>query len=99
METIITSLSIGLLATTSPCVLPLYPGFLAYISGGQDGLQGKSSRYFLGFFVLAGVLTMMLALGGIIALALCFSRQGAFIHHSHCRRDHHHFWDHAAVQC
>jgi len=68
METIITSLSLGLLATTSPCVLPLYPGFLAYISGGQDSLQNKKSRYFLGFFVLAGVLTMMLALGGIIAL-------------------------------
>ena len=68
METILTSLSIGLLATTSPCVLPLYPGFLAYISGGHDGLQGKPGRYFLGFFVLAGVLTMMLALGGIIAL-------------------------------
>jgi cytochrome c-type biogenesis protein len=68
METIIASLSIGLLATTSPCVLPLYPGFLAYISSGQNGLQGKPSRYFLGFFVLAGVLTMMLALGGVIAL-------------------------------
>lgn len=68
METILTSLSLGLLATTSPCVLPLYPGFLAYISGGQEGLQNKPSRYFLGFFVLAGVLTMMLALGGIIAL-------------------------------
>jgi cytochrome c-type biogenesis protein len=46
----------------------LYPGFLAYISGGQEGLQNKTSRYFLGLFVLAGVLTMMLALGGIIAL-------------------------------
>lgn len=68
METILTSLSLGLLATTSPCVLPLYPGFLAYISGGQAGLQNKVSRYFLGFFVLAGVLTMMLALGGMIAL-------------------------------
>lgn len=68
METILTSLSLGLLATTSPCVLPLYPGFLAYISGGREGLQGKASRYFLGVFVLAGVLTMMLALGGIIAL-------------------------------
>ncbi len=68
METIFTSISLGLLATTSPCVLPLYPGFLAYISGGQEGLQNKASRYFLGFFVLAGVLTMMLALGGIIAL-------------------------------
>ena len=68
METILTSLSLGLLATTSPCVLPLYPGFLAYISGGQGGMQNKAGRYFLGFFVLAGVFTMMLALGGIIAL-------------------------------
>lgn len=68
MEIIITSLTIGLLATTTPCVLPLYPGFLAYLSGGQEGLQGKPGRYFLGFFVLSGVLTMMLALGGIIAL-------------------------------
>jgi cytochrome c-type biogenesis protein len=68
METILTSLTLGLLATTSPCVLPLYPGFLAYITGGQEGLQGKPGRYLLGFFVLAGVLTMMLALGAIIAL-------------------------------
>lgn len=68
MQTILTSISLGLLATTSPCVLPLYPGFLAYISGGQEGLQGKAGRYLLGFFVLAGVLTMMLALGGMIAL-------------------------------
>lgn len=68
METILTSLTLGLLATTSPCVLPLYPGFLAYISGGQVGLQGKWQRYLLGFFVLFGVLTMMLALGGLIAL-------------------------------
>ena len=44
METIFTSLTLGLLATTSPCVLPLYPGFLAYISGGQEGLQGKVGR-------------------------------------------------------
>src|SRR4030065_506499 len=68
MEPILTSLSLGLLATTSPCVLPLYPGFLAYLSGGQQGLQGRAGRYFLGFFVLAGVLTMMLALGLGIAL-------------------------------
>jgi cytochrome c-type biogenesis protein len=68
MNAIFTSLTLGLLATTSPCVLPLYPGFLAYISGGQEGLQGKAGRYLLGFFVLVGVLTMMLALGGIIAL-------------------------------
>ncbi len=68
MDAIFTSLTLGLLATTSPCVLPLYPGFLAYLSGGQVGLPNKAGRYFLGFFVLLGVLTMMLALGGLIAL-------------------------------
>jgi cytochrome c-type biogenesis protein len=49
-------------------VLPLYPGYLAYLSGGQQGVQGRVGRYFLGFFVLAGVLFMMLALGLVIAL-------------------------------
>src|SRR3989304_1774425 len=68
MESILTSLTLGLLATTTPCVLPLYPGFLAYISGGREGLQQSPARYWLGFFVLGGVLTMMLALGGLIAL-------------------------------
>jgi cytochrome c-type biogenesis protein len=67
-DTILTSLSLGLLATTSPCVFPLYPGYLAYLSGGQDALDGRRSRYFLGFFVLAGVLSMMLVLGALIAV-------------------------------
>ena len=65
-DTIFTSFSLGLLATTSPCVLPLYPGYLAYLSGGQQASAGRG-RYFLGFFVLAGVLAMMLALGLVIA--------------------------------
>ena len=64
---IITPLLLGLLVTTSPCVLPLYPGYLAYLSG-QNELGGGKYRYFLGFFVLAGVLSMMLALGALIAL-------------------------------
>jgi cytochrome c-type biogenesis protein len=70
----ITSLLLGLLATTSPCVLPLYPGFLAYLSGRTE-TGANRKRYFLGFFVLAGVLSMMLALGGLIAvLALPIGR-------------------------
>jgi cytochrome c-type biogenesis protein len=64
-ETALTSFSLGLFAMTSPCILPLYPGFLAYLSGGQA--IGRR-RYFLGAVVLAGVLTMMLALGLIITL-------------------------------
>lgn len=75
MEIILTSISLGLLATTSPCILPLYPGFLAYIAGMGDGKSAgdhkegdhKGRPYVLGFFVLFGVLTMMLALGALIA--------------------------------
>jgi cytochrome c-type biogenesis protein len=62
-----TAFLLGLLATASPCVLPLYPGFLAYLSS-QPETAASRKRYFLGFFVLAGVLSMMLALGGLIAL-------------------------------
>ena len=68
LESIFTSLSLGLLSAGSPCVLPLYPGFLAYLSGGQERLNESRGRYFLGFLVLLGVLTMMLVLGGLIAL-------------------------------
>lgn len=65
LTSFLTSLSLGLLASVNPCVLPLYPGYLAYISG--SGPRPGRSRYFLGFFVLAGVLVMMLALGALIA--------------------------------
>jgi len=61
----VTSLFLGFLTSTSPCILPLYPGFLAYLSG-QDEMGRQ--KYFLGLFVLTGVLTMMLALGGLITL-------------------------------
>jgi len=65
---ILTSTTLGLLAAASPCILPLYPGFLAYLSGAQETTGDRRGRYFLGFFVLAGVLAMMLALGLVIAL-------------------------------
>lgn len=75
----ITSLLLGLLSTTSPCVLPLYPGFLAYLSG-QSETSATKLRYFLGLFVLAGVLSMMIALGGLIAmLSVSIGRVLAFI--------------------
>ncbi len=67
-DEIFTSFTLGLLAMTSPCVFPLYPGFLAYLSGGQASLATSRKRYLLGLFVLAGVLTMMLILGALFAL-------------------------------
>lgn len=66
-EMIVTSFTLGLLATASPCVLPLYPGFLAYLSGSQAAGGSHRRGYLLGFFVLGGVMLMMLALGALIA--------------------------------
>jgi cytochrome c-type biogenesis protein len=66
MDSALTSFAFGLLATTSPCLLPLYPGFLAYLSG-QAGTSAGKMRYLLGLFVLAGVLTAMVILGAFIA--------------------------------
>lgn len=58
---------IGLLATLSPCALPLYPGFLAYLAA-RSGESGARGTRWLGLAVLAGILTMMLAIGGAIAV-------------------------------
>jgi cytochrome c-type biogenesis protein len=55
--------TIGLLATLNPCVLPLYPGYLAYLAA-----SGNGNVRHLGLMVLAGVMTMMLALGAFIGL-------------------------------
>jgi len=55
--------TIGLLATLNPCVLPLYPGYLAYLAR-----DSKGNMRHLGLMVLAGVMTMMLALGALIAI-------------------------------
>ena len=69
LTNIIASIGIGLLATTSPCVFPLYPGYLAYLSASSEKTGGsKRQQYFLGFFVLLGVLIMMLAIGAVISL-------------------------------
>lgn len=73
-------LGLGLAATASPCVLPLYPGFLAYLGANGGQLHGRRGTGLLGFFVLGGVLTMMLALGLLIfALRTAVGRVVVFI--------------------
>lgn len=64
LEELGAAFGIGLLATLSPCALPLYPGFLAFLAAGGGG---QGSVRWLGLLVLAGVLSMMVALGGLIA--------------------------------
>lgn len=79
MDIAISSFVLGLLATATPCVLPLYPGFLAYLSG-QTETADAGRRALLGPAVLLGVLTMMIALGAAIAaLAISVGRALAVI--------------------
>lgn len=65
---LIPAFSLGLLATLSPCALPLYPGFLAYLAAGAGEGGSPSRSAWLGLVVLAGVLTAMLALGALVVV-------------------------------
>ena len=63
-----TAFSLGIAASSNPCVIPLYPGFIAYL-GKAGRFTGRTSEYLLGLFVLLGVTTSMLAIGGLITIA------------------------------
>jgi cytochrome c-type biogenesis protein len=65
---IFTAFALGLLATTSPCVFPLYPGYLAFLSSSRVNSPASKLRFLFGLAVLAGVLTMMIAIGALIAV-------------------------------
>ncbi len=70
----------GLGATVTPCILPLYPAFLAFIVGGSGapamalagGATGSATRRLppsaAAFTVLVGVLVGMVAIGAVFAL-------------------------------
>lgn len=58
----------GLLSAASPCLLPLYPGFIAYLGSNAQALEGRRATGLLGLLVLAGVLTMMVAIGIVLVV-------------------------------
>jgi cytochrome c-type biogenesis protein len=59
----------GLLSAASPCLLPLYPGFIAYLGSNARALEGRTATSLLGTLVLLGVLTTMTIAGVILAVA------------------------------
>jgi cytochrome c-type biogenesis protein len=78
MEVYVGALFAGIGATITPCILPLYPAFLAYLTSHTalststaDGPLGagrvRLSPGVAALFVWAGVVTGMLAIGGLIA--------------------------------
>jgi cytochrome c-type biogenesis protein len=68
LEEFVTTFLLGIGAPiVSPCLLPLYPGFLAYLSGRSKASDKKTNVKILGVLVFLGVITMMLFLGFVIA--------------------------------
>jgi cytochrome c-type biogenesis protein len=63
METLVLNFTLGLASAASPCLLPLYPGFLAYLAGNAASLGGRRATGLLGLVVLAGVLSAMVLVG------------------------------------
>ena len=58
----------GLLSAASPCLLPLYPGFIAYLGSSARAIEGRPATGLLGLIVLGGVLTTMTIIGIVLAI-------------------------------
>jgi len=58
----------GMLSAASPCLLPLYPGFIAYLGSNAQAIQGRRATGLLGLLVLAGVLTTMTLVGVVLSV-------------------------------
>jgi len=48
---------------TAACVLPLYPGFISYLTKQLDGSESRKTYVFFGGLTTAGVISFMLVLG------------------------------------
>lgn len=51
---------------TNVCLLPLYPGLIAFLAGNAQSQRSPGATKWLGLVVLAGVLSLMLALGALL---------------------------------
>jgi len=60
--------TLGLGSAASPCLLPLYPSFLAYLSANTAALTGRRGTGLLGLVILAGVLSTMLVVAIVLVV-------------------------------
>lgn len=61
------AVALGIGATVTPCVLPLYPAFLAYLTGHRDGPGTRLAPALAALLVWAGVVGGMVLVGAVIA--------------------------------
>ncbi len=53
---------------TNVCLLPLYPGLIAYLAGNAENERSQGATKWLGILVLGGVLSLLLLVGLILYL-------------------------------
>lgn len=53
---------------TNVCILPLYPGLIAFLAGNAQNERSQAATKWLGLLVLGGVLSMMMLVGLILYL-------------------------------
>lgn len=69
MQELIKAFTLGNSAIlTNVCILPLYPGLIAFLIGNLENERAKHATKWLGVFVLAGILTLMTLMGGLLYL-------------------------------
>ena len=68
MEALAAAFVAGVGSAASPCLLPLYPSFLAYLSANAERLHGRRGTPLLGGLVLAGVLSTMLVIAAVMVV-------------------------------
>jgi len=71
LTNLLTAFTLGLLTPlTAACVLPLYPGFLAYIANQSKAQRKKTTLASLGLIIIAGAISFMLLIGLIFTIVL-----------------------------
>src|SRR3989344_2669924 len=69
---IVIAFAAGLISFLSPCILPLVPGFLAYLGGSSLEESGKNRRnvFFSSVFFVLGFTVIFASLGVLLNTAL-----------------------------
>jgi cytochrome c-type biogenesis protein len=68
VESLVATFLLGLGSAATPCLLPRYPGFIAYLAGTTSDGRPAGGAGLLGLAVLAGLLTTMVLLGVVLSL-------------------------------
>jgi len=79
MEALLSSFVLGFASAASPCLLPLYPAFLAILVGRQQAGPARAPALF-GLMVVLGVVTVLVAVGAAVtALSVSIGSLLAYI--------------------